>query len=415
MTWTDPHATWQRLNEATAELDPPLAILDLDAFDRNRIDIARRAGGKPVRVASKSLRVRRAIGQILTHQEFAGVLAYTLPEALWLATASEVWEPLTDVVVGYPSVDRAAIAQLAADPQLCRYVTVMVDDVAHLDALNEACKRTGTRIRVCIDIDSSWRPQMPGKASIHVGARRSPIHELDQTISLVREILVRPGLSLVGLMFYESQIAGVGDKPPHQRVRGQLISLMQTASGADLAKRRPAIVSAVRNELADRNRPELEFVNAGGTGSLELSSADPSVTEVTAGSGFFGPTLFDTYRHFHPEPASAFALPIVRRPGPGIVTVLGGGYIASGAHGPSRLPTPWLPEGLKLDPQEGAGEVQTPLKGKPADTLGIGDRVWLRHAKAGELAEHFNEIHLVRGYETTQAVPTYRGEGRCFL
>jgi D-serine deaminase-like pyridoxal phosphate-dependent protein len=139
------------------------------------------------------------------------------------------------------------------------------------------------------------------------------------------------------------------------------------------------------------------------------------VTEVAAGSGLYGPTLFDAYTSFSPRPAALFALAVVRRPDARTATALGGGYPASGAPGADRLPSPYLPPGLRLDRQEGAGEVQTPLRGPAAASLRVGDRVWMRHAKAGELCERFNELHLVSGEEVVATVPTYRGEGRAFL
>jgi D-serine deaminase-like pyridoxal phosphate-dependent protein len=163
-----------------------------------------------------------------------------------------------------------------------------------------------------------------------------------------------------------------------------------------------------------RKYADLEFVNGGGTGSVAATSADPAVTEVTAGSGLYGPTLFDAYRKWRPTPAAFFALSVVRRPSPKIATVLGGGWIASGVAEPSRQPLPYLPPGLRLRPDEGAGEVQTPLLGAAAATLQPGDRVWFRHAKAGEMCEHVNEIQLVDG-ETATPAPTYRGEGHAFL
>ncbi len=213
---------------------------------------------------------------------------------------------------------------------------------------------------------------------------------------------------MVGLMAYESQIAGVGDNPAGRPLYGRAIRVMQRKSAAELADRRAAIVAAIRQLTP------LEFVNGGGTGSLEATSAEPAVTEIGAGSGLYHPTLFDAYRGFSGRPAAMFALPVVRRPGPGVVTALGGGYPASGAASPSRLPSPYLPAGLRLDRDEGAGEVQTPLLGAAADSLRIGDRVWLRHAKAGELCERFNELHLVDGSSVVATVPTYRGEGKNF-
>jgi len=139
------------------------------------------------------------------------------------------------------------------------------------------------------------------------------------------------------------------------------------------------------------------------------------VSELAAGSGFFAPALFDHYSRFELTPAAGFALPIVRKPAPGIATALGGGYLASGSGDPGRLPVPWLPPGLALDPEEGAGEVQTPLLGAAAADLRIGDRAYLRHAKAGELCERFDVLHLVQGDRIVDTVPTYRGDGKTFL
>src|SRR5205085_7241127 len=140
-----------------------------------------------------------------------------------------------------------------------------------------------------------------------------------------------------------------------------------------------------------------------------------AVTEVAGGSGLYAPTLFDHYRAFSPRPAAMFALPVVRRPGPGVVTALGGGYVASGVAEPGRLPSPYLPAGLRLDADEGAGEVQTPLLGDAAAGLAVGDRVYFRHAKAGELCERFAALHLLEGDRIASVAPTYRGEGQCFL
>jgi D-serine deaminase-like pyridoxal phosphate-dependent protein len=158
----------------------------------------------------------------------------------------------------------------------------------------------------------------------------------------------------------------------------------------------------------------LRLVNGGGTGSLEVDSSDPAVTEVTAGSGLFSPGLFDNYRAFTSRPSAWFALPVVRRPHPRIATAFGGGYIASGPAGASRLPRPTWPAGLELLKAEGAGEVQTPLRGKAARGLLPGDRVWLRHAKAGEMCERFDLVHLLRGDQIVGTAPTYRGEGQTF-
>ncbi|MGW7100661.1 amino acid deaminase/aldolase [Streptomyces sp. NPDC054838] len=391
-----------RYDAATAHLDAPLAIVDLDAFDANADDLVRRAGGKPVRVASKSVRCRALLERVLARPGFAGIMSYTLAESIWLARSG-----FADVLLAYPSADRAGFAELAGDPKLAAAVTVMVDDPAQLELIDRSRDGGAEEVRVCLELDTALR-LLGGR--IRVGARRSPLREPAQLAALARAVSARPGFRVVGLMGYEGHVAGVGDLLAGRPVRSRAIRLMQSAARRELAARRAEAVRAVRAVV-----PDLEFVNGGGTGSVQHTAAEDAVTEIAAGSGLYVPRLFDNYTSFRGRPGALFALPVVRRPGVGVVTVLGGGYPASGAAGPDRLPEPYLPRGLRYDPQEGAGEVQTPLLGAPADDLLIGDRVWFRHAKAGELCERFDALHLVEGDRVTATVPTYRGEGRTFL
>ncbi|MET9571715.1 amino acid deaminase/aldolase [Streptomyces virginiae] len=391
-----------RYDRATAHLDAPLAIVDVEAFDANADDLVRRAGGKPVRVASKSVRCRALLERVLARPGFAGVMSYTLAESLWLARSG-----FEDVLLAYPSADRAGFGELANDAKLAAAVTVMVDDPAQLELIDGARDGGGEEIRVCLELDTALR-LLGGR--IRVGARRSPLREPAQLAALARTVAGRPGFRVVGLMAYEGHVAGVGDALAGRPLRSRAIRLMQGAARRELVARRAEVAAAVRAVV-----PDLEFVNGGGTGSVQQTAAEDAVTEIAAGSGLYVPRLFDNYTSFSGRPAALFAQPVVRRPGVGVVTVLGGGYPASGAAGPDRLPVPHLPQGLRFDPQEGAGEVQTPLLGSPADDLLIGDRVWFRHAKAGELCERFDTLHLVEGDRVTQSVPTYRGEGRTFL
>jgi D-serine deaminase-like pyridoxal phosphate-dependent protein len=390
----------ERYDTATARFEPPFAVVDLEAFQANARDLVRRARGKPIRVASKSVRCRTLLEQVLATEGFGGVMAFTLPEALWLAA-----EGLSeDILVAYPTVDRTALTELARDEHAAAVVTVMVDCAEHLDLIQSAAG--GRPVRVCIDIDAAWRT---AGGRVRIGALRSPVRTAEEAAALAGEIGRRPGLRLVGLMAYESQIAGVGDNPPGKPLFSRAVRFVQAQSRVELARRRAAIVKAVRREA------DLEFVNGGGTGSVEKTAAEVAVTEVAAGSGLYQSVLFDYYTNFKGRPAALFALPVVRRPDPGVVTVLGGGYLASGVGDRTRLPQPFLPAGLRFDPKEGAGEVQTPLLGTAADQLRIGDRVYFRHAKAGELCERFAELHLIDGDKVTATVPTYRGEGKTFL
>jgi len=397
---------YARLERATAGLQAPFALIDLDALQANAADLERRSAGKPIRLASKSLRCRALQERMLERDGFAGTLAFTLPEALWLAEQGS-----EDIVVAYPTAGTQALVELAE--RASAQIAVMVDSVEQLAAIERAAAAVaGAELRVCIDVDAGWRP-LGGR--VRIGVKRSPAHTPEQAAALARAIVARKGLRLIGLMMYEAQIAGLGDSPPGRALRARAIRLVQARSARELAVRRAAVVGAVQDVLAGAGAPALELVNGGGTGSLQLTAREDAVSELTAGSGLYGPTLFDAYRAFTPRPAALFALPIVRRPGQGVVTTLGGGYLASGPADRARLPQPYLPSGLRLDAQEGAGEVQTPLLGAAADGLALGERIYMRHAKAGELCERFASLHVLEGERIVDELPTYRGEGRCFL
>ncbi len=344
------------------------------------------AGELPIRIASKSVRSVGMLRRIAELDDgFRGVLSFTLPEALHLAE-----QGFDDVVVAYPTVDRDAMRRLVefatAKPETSP--TLMFDAEAHLDLVESTIGGGPAQIPVCLDVDAGlWLGRGPLRAD-RAEALADPFPS-PGAAARRRTPRPGPGTRLAGVMAYEGQIAGVGDRIPGRPLRSAAIRAMQRASERDLRRRLPQVVAAVR-EVA-----EPRFVNGGGTGSLSRTASAGTVTELTAGSGFYAPHLFDNYRSLDLIPAAFFVLPVVRRPGPGVATALGGGYVASGPAGRDRLPEPYLPEGLRLDGQEGAGEVQTPVIGTPTRTLRVGDRVYMRHAKAGELCEHFDSLHLV--------------------
>jgi D-serine deaminase-like pyridoxal phosphate-dependent protein len=384
--------TASRLSAATAGLSYPLAVVDVDAFDANASVLVALAGGLPVRVATKSLRCRPLIERALERDGFAGLMCYAAREAVWWARSGQ-----RDVLLAYPSVEVEALTEIAGDPDLRAAVTVMVDSVEHVDFLARQVPGHGG-LRVAVDVDASLRV---GPA--HLGVRRSPLRTAGDVEVVVRRALEQ-GLVVVGLMFYDAQIAGLPDSSPAVR-------RMKRLSDRELRTRRGEVVAATR-ALTD-----LEFVNGGGTGSLHLTGRDAALTELAAGSGLYAPTLFDAYDALDLTPAAFFGTAVVRRPTDGVVTGFAGGYVASGPPGWSRVPELLEEQGLRLERREGTGEVQTPLRGPGADALGLGDRVWFRHAKAGELAERFTEFVLVssaRGDEVVGRAATYRGEGQCF-
>ena len=400
-----------RYEEAFAGRDAPFAFVDLDALRANADHLLAQSGGLRVRVASKSVRCVDVLRRVLAHraagQGFQGVLAFTPAEALHLAGHG-----FADLLVAYPSVDGSALAGVArwAGEQRPGRIVLMVDSVEGAEHVSRAARTAGVVLPVAVDVDVAWQPVR----GVIIGPRRSPVRTPEEAATLVRALSAVENLRVVGLMAYEGQVAGVGDRVPGKPLRSKAIRGMQAASLRELGHRLPQVVAAVRDELARHGHP-LELVNGGGTGSLARTAAAGVVTELAAGSGLFAPTLFDTYRSLDLRPAAMFALPVVRRPGPGVVTVLGGGYVASGPPGTDRSPLPVLPAGLRLTATEGAGEVQTPLRGRPADGLAIGDRVYFRHAKAGELCERFDRLLLVEDGRVVDEVPTYRGEGCTFL
>jgi len=399
-SWLDPARYWPTLTAATQHLDAPVGAIHRGALRHNAQDMVRRAAGKPIRIASKSVRVRSVVEALLQQPGYRGVLAYTLAEALWLA------DTVDDIVVGYPTAERGGIRRLGTDPESASRITLMVDSPQQLDLVDDVLPPSRREeIRVCLELDASWHAPVLG----HLGVRRSPVHDPADAGALAAYIVRRPGFRLVGIMSYEAQIAGVVNRPAGRPVDGAVNRWMQSRSLPELLERRARAVAAVR-EHAD-----LEFVNGGGTGSLEATAADASVTEIAAGSGLFGGHLFDGYAHFTPAPAAAFALDVVRSPSPAHATILGGGWIASGPPGADRVPRIVWPEGLSMLARESAGEVQTPVTGAAAGRLRAGDRVWFRHTKSGELSEHLNEFAVVDGDEVVDTVPTYRGEGEAFL
>jgi D-serine deaminase-like pyridoxal phosphate-dependent protein len=396
------HRLAARLSEAVDALpEPPPTptyVADLDAFDLNAAELTARAGGKRIRLATKSLRVPALIERALATAGIAGLLTYSLREALWLH-AHEICD---DLVMGYPTADGAALRRLTADAEAAAAITLMVDDTAHLDLVDS--QRAGdAEIRVALDVDAGLR-----LGRVHLGPRRSPLLDPRRAVAVARAVVSRPGFRLVGVMSYEGQVAGVPDDVPGRPVRSLAVRGVKEASVRQLSVRRAETAAALRSIA------EVEFWNAGGSGSVETSAADPVVTEVTAGSGLLVPALFDHYRSFTPRPAAFLGFRVVRSPGPGCVTVAGGGLIASGPLGPDRFPTPWAPPGLRLSRLEGAGEVQTPLLGPGTEHLAVGDLVWFRHAKAGEAAEHVRDVHLLAGRRIVDTVPTYRGTGNAW-
>lgn len=379
----------------------PFAFVDLDLLAQNISEVAKRAEGKMVRLASKSLRSIAIIRRILAANPiFQGIMCYSAQEAAYLAS-----QGFDDLLVGYPCWQEQDITTVALAVSGGAHITLMIDSLEHIERIEEIASQQNARIPVCLEIDMSL--DVPG---LHFGVWRSPIRAIEQARPLIERLLTTPHVYLDGIMGYEAQIAGVGDNFAGQAVKNRMVRLLKRRSEDEIAERRATIVSLARSLGVP-----LRFVNGGGTGSIETTKQEAVVTEITVGSAFYAPALFDNYRDFRYQPAAAFAIEIVRQPRPGLYTCLGGGYIASGSAGKEKQPQPYLPRGAQLVPLEGAGEVQTPIRYDGPELLKVGDPIFLRHSKAGELCERFTHLLLVSQGTIVDEVTTYRGDGRCFI
>jgi len=391
---------YEHYRRALAGTRLPAAFVDLDHLGSNIANLRQRAGGLPIRLVTKSIRSVAISRRLLAAGPlFRGLLCYSPAEAAWLAA-----QGFDDLLVAYPSTEPDDLRAVASQLRLGRSITLMVDCAAQLERIDAVARAESVCMPVAIDLDMS--SDFPG---LRFGVYRSPVAGVAAALALAAEIARHPALRLDGLMGYEGQIAGLMDDVPGQGLKNAVVRFLKRRSIAEVNTRRHDTVAALKAA-----GHELRFVNGGGTGSFESTRQDSSVTELAAGSGLYLPTLFDHYRAFRALPAAGFALPVTRVPKPGIVTCAGGGYPASGPAGADRLPQPWLPAGCTLIANEGAGEVQTPVRHPDTVVFDVGDPLLFRHAKAGELCERFNTLSLIEGGRVVDVVTTYRGDGQCF-
>ncbi len=395
------HSKYHAYKSALDGKSFPLAYVDLDLLEENIKIILQRSGNKNIRIASKSVRCTYILEYILqSNDQFQGIMSFTGAEAVFLSKKG-----FDNLLIAYPELNANTIDDICSEIKKGKYINLMVDRVEHLQLLNDIATKNEITIPVCIDIDMSV--EFPG---LHFGVWRSSIQSLESLGKFLDKIKHFNSIRLDSVMGYEAQIAGVTDNVPGKWLMNKIIRSLKKSSLSKIAQRRKAAIDMILGKGY-----ALKIINGGGTGSLESTIEEEAVNEVTVGSGFYNSHLFDNYQKFHHQPAAGFACVINRHPKDNIFTCAGGGYVASGSAEPLKLPAPYLPEGIELIKNEGAGEVQTPVLNKGSVQLKIGDPVFFRHSKAGELCERFNELNLIRENTIEKTVPTYRGEGQCFL
>jgi D-serine deaminase-like pyridoxal phosphate-dependent protein len=394
-------ATYEYYRQVFRDTPMPFAFVDLDRLGANADQIARRARSKRVRLGTKGVRCAALLRSILRHSpQFAGLMCFSAAEAVFLSRKG-----FDDLLLAYPVWQRAQLEAVCDEVRGAKKIVVTFDSAAQLERLDAIAAARGARLPVCLDLDVASRFPF-----LHFGAHWSEISTRRQIESICRELDRRKQVKLVGLLGYEAQIAGLPDEVDGEFLRNRVVRLLKSVSAREVRRTR-----AIAVETLGRAGHRLELVNGGGTGSLDSNALDQSVTEVTAGSGFYAPGYFDHYRGFRHLPAAGYAVEITRKASSGRMVCHGGGYNASGVANALKEPVPWLPEGVELTRHEGAGEVQTPIRYRGEERLELGDPIFFRHAKAGELCERVNVLHLVSAGRIVERAATYRGEGMCFL
>jgi len=383
-----------------SSIERPFAWLDFDALDQN-IDFVNKASGqKQIRIATKSIRSVEVLKYIKQHLErCSGFMTFTARETLYLLEKG-----FNHLLIGYPVYEEQAISEIASFVKAGKDITFMIDHIEQAFLLQKIAEISGIHFQICIDLNMSSDYHV-----LYFGTKRSPISTIEKLQSFLEQLRPLTNLRIHAAMGYDAQIAGVADvSAEFFGLKGKLIRLLKRHSKKGVTRFRQDGVKVI-----SKNH-QLAFVNAGGSGSMKYCCTQDDVTEITVGSAFFAPALFDGYDDLKLAPAAGFALRITREFSDHIFVCHGGGYIASGAIGKDRLPAFLEPQYYSFTPLEGAGEVQTPIVVKNRSQR-IGDTIYFRHAKAGELCERFNELHTTRSGTYTGSIRTYRGDGQCFL
>lgn len=385
----------------------PVMVVDLDCLDENIMNISKNADkyNKNIRIATKSIRIPDLIRYIQNKggKKFQGLMCYSIEEARFLSTLG-----FDDLLIAYPTFSFNDIEVFFSLTQSAKNVILMVDCLEHIEAIEKFWDRfsdeNNYKARICIDVDMSWKP-----AGLHLGVFRSSIRSIDNFTNLFNKIRGNRYLELAGIMGYEAQIAGMGERNPFTPMLNPVKKYIKYQSVKDVHKKRKAIYDFLENENC-----QTDFFNGGGSGSLLSTAKEPWITEVTVGSGFLQSHLFDYYKENSNVPAFCFALQVTRKPQQAYFTCKSGGFIASGESSPDKSPIPFVPEGMEIIKNEGFGEVQTPIKYSGKEDIQLGDPLFFRPAKAGEIAERFMEYILIRNNKIVDRIPTYRGLGLCF-
>lgn len=399
--------SYYKLKEELKSYHLPMAMVDLDGVDANFELFARaaKAYNKKIRIATKSLRCLSLIKYLAEKDPelISGLMCYRIREAEYLFS-----QGLDNLFVAYPEINPQDLKILAELTKKGCNISITADSLDHFNMLDKLGKEHDCKIKIVLELDGSLRA-LGGK--LNLGVRRSSVKTLEELKNRLSFIRNMKHIKLYGVMLYEAQVAGLADKLPFSKLQNPIKKRIKASSIPKIKEFRQKSMEIIYNEGFSP-----EIINGGGSGSIFSSIEDDSLSEVTVGSGFICSQLFSYYEDLDLQPSIFYAIETVRKPEKGYITCMGGGYVASGSHGLEKQPTLFLPKGIEATELEGFGEVQTPFKILDNKVkIDLGDPIILRHAKAGELAEHFNNYHFFKNDKVVSIEPTYRGFGLSFL
>lgn len=392
--------TYKDISKVFVGKTPPYAFLFLSELNKNIELIKTSCRGKKVRLATQSIRSLHVLKFLLQKlgDDCSGLMCFHLDELLWLSDHLN-----THFLMGYPQQPNQRQAERLAEKikQGLRIVQMVdsIDQMKHLDLL---AQKNEVTFEVCLDLELSFK--FPG---FKIGGWHSSLNKIDKVDEILRAVREFRHLKLVGIRGYEAQLAGLGDEFENP-LKSLWVALLKKLSQKKMYRLRAYATQRASKENS------IEFINGGGTGTIEMTSGDPAITEVAVGSGFYSPALFDSFQDKY-FPSLGYAMAVQRTPSENVLTVHGGGYVGSGNIGKEKAPVILSPKGAELIESEMAGEIQTPIIYRGLQKIQIGDPIFFRHSKAGELLERFQSVYVISENQIIDEWKSYRGDGQCFI
>lgn len=396
--------SYYQIKEVLQDQSYPLALVDLDAIDKNFDILAKLAkeNHKKIRISTKSLRVPYLIKYLYNKNRslFSGIMCYRASEASFLFSEYG----FEDILIGYPEVSKTELSEFAELAKRGCNISMVVDSQEHLELINSIGEKEKVKLNVVLELDGTLKLL---NEKINIGAKNSSIGSIEEFKTRLETIKKSPYVNLKGVMLHEAPLAehptSLGFLASKNPIRNRIknISLPRIQEFREKAF-----------DLLIKEGFEAEIINGGNSRSFNVTIKDETLSEVNLGAAFLGADFIEEKLDL--TNALFFAVEVVRKPSSDYITCMGGGYIASGTTKNSQ-PKITMPLGLSVT-ESGFGEIQTSFKIQdPKLRINLGDPVLLTHTNSGELAEHFSYYIVCRDREIISEETTYRGEGLIFL